>query len=170
MTPRGRTALRTVRRLAQRDAQVRAGHRRLRAGLWSYFWRGDLPTILTAPVIYSLAIPFVLLDAWVTLYQAICFLAWGIRPVRRRAFMVIDRHKLAYLNGIEKVHCLSCSYVNGLIGYVREVAARTEQYWCPIQHARRVRHPHHRYPAFADYGDAPAYRRGLSAFRSQLKR
>lgn len=58
--------------------------------------------------IHSLAISFVLLDALVTLYQAICFCAWGIRPVRRQAYLVFDRHKLTYLSGIERVHCLFC--------------------------------------------------------------
>lgn len=67
-----RRRTRDARQLAQRDAKVRAGHRRFRTGLWHYFWRGDMPTLLTAPVVYSLIVPFVLLDAWVTLYQSIC--------------------------------------------------------------------------------------------------
>ena len=161
---------RDVRRMAQRNAKVRAAHRRFRTGLWPYFWRGDMPTLLTSPVVYSLAVPFLLLDAWVWLYQAVCFRAWGIAPVRRRAFFAIDRHKLAYLNGVEKLNCLFCSYANGLIGYVREVAARTEQYWCPIHHARRTRHPHDRYAAFAAYGDPAAYHHALPRLREQLKK
>lgn len=165
-----RRPTRDARQLAQRDPQVRAGHRRLRTGLWHYFWHGDIPTLLTAPMVYSLVVPFVLLDAWVSLYQAICFRAWGITPVRRRAYIAIDRHKLAYLNGVEKLNCMFCSYTNGLIAYVREVAARTEQYWCPIHHARHVRHPHERYLAFADYGDPQAYHHGLPRFRGSLRR
>lgn len=156
--------------MAQRDAKVRAAHRRFRTGLWPSFWRGDIPTLLTAPVVYSLAVPFALLDAWVWLYQATCFRAWGIAPVRRRAYFAIDRHKLAYLNVVEKLNCLFCSYANGLIGYVREVAARTEQYWCPIHHARRIRHPHDRYAAFAPYGDAAAYQHRLPRLRGLLKK
>jgi hypothetical protein len=57
----------------------------------------------------------------------------GPREHRRRAFFVLDRRKLAYLNGIEKVNRGYCSYANGLLAYVREVAARTEEYWCPIK-------------------------------------
>jgi hypothetical protein len=30
------------------------------------------------------------------------------------------------------------AYANGVFAYVREVGSRTEQYWCPIKHARRV--------------------------------
>jgi hypothetical protein len=156
--------------MAQRNAKVRAAHRRFRTGLWSYCWRGDLPTRLTAPVVYTLALPFALLDAWVWLFQAICFRAWGITPVGRRAFFAFDRHLLAYLNGVEKLNCLFCSYANGLIAYVREVAARTEQYWCPIRHARRTRQPHDRYAAFAGYGDPAAYHHALPRLRARLKK
>lgn len=160
---------RAARQLAQRNAEVRAGHRRLRTGLWPYFWRAGLATLLTAPVIYSLAVPFALLDAWVWIYQAVCFRAWGIAPVRRRSYFAIDRHKLAYLNAFEKFNCVFCSYANGVIAYVREVAARTEQYWCPIRHARRTRRPHQHYDAFVEYGAAAAYRRQLPQLRAALK-
>jgi hypothetical protein len=85
--------------------------------------------------------------------------------VSRREYFVIDRHKLAYLNGIEKVHCTFCSYANGLIAYVREVAARAELYWCPIKHARAIRAAHQQYQFFFDYGDAAGYRRDLATLR-----
>jgi hypothetical protein len=91
-----------------------------------------------------------------------------MRP--RRAYFVIDRHELAYLNGIEKVNCTFCSYANGLLAYVREVAARTEHYWCPIKNARAIPAPHHRYHFFLDYGDAEGYRQGLPALRDALRR
>jgi hypothetical protein len=141
-----------------------------RAPLAGYVLYGDLPTLLTTPVIYSLIVPFVLLDAWVSFYQAVCFRAWGLRRVRRRGYFVIDRHKLRYLNALEKAHCVYCGYINGLIAYVREVAARTEQYWCPIKHGRRVRRTHEHYRSFAGYGDAKAYREKLPALRRQLER
>jgi hypothetical protein len=47
------------------------------------------------------------------------------------------------------------------------VAARTEQYWCPIKHARRIQAAHDRYPKFFDHGDAEAYRQGLARLRRQ---
>jgi hypothetical protein len=47
------------------------------------------------------------------------------------------------------------------------VAARTEQYWCPIKHARRLKGAHARYPRFFDFGDAEAYRQGLERLRRQ---
>jgi hypothetical protein len=63
------------------------------------------------------------------------------------------------LNALEKLNCVYCSYANGLIAYVREIAGRTEQYWCPIKHARRVIGAHPHYAQFQDYGDAAAFRK-----------
>jgi hypothetical protein len=159
-----------VRQHARRDAGVRAAHRRERTGLWRYVMSSDVATLMTAPFIYSVFVPFLLLDLWITMYQAICFRAWNIGRVRRRDYFAIDRHRLAYLNGIEGLNCLFCSYANGLIAYVREIAARTESYWCPIRHARRLRGTHDRYAAFAAYGDPGAYRQRLAALRAAAKR
>jgi hypothetical protein len=103
-------------------------------------------------------------------YQAICFRAYGIPRVPRPLYIVVDRQHLAYLNGIEKLNCVFCGYANGVFAYVREVAGRTEQYWCPIRHARRVRTPHAHYREFVDYGDAEAYRKRLIPLRQELRR
>jgi hypothetical protein len=150
------------------DEEAGRAHRRLRQSLPAYFRDARLVNLLTPPIVYSVALPFLLLDLWVTVYQWICFPIFGIARVPRRSYFAIDRHKLAYLNAIEKVHCAYCSYATGVISYVREVAARTEQYWCPIKHARRIRGPHQRYRRFLDYGDANAYRRDLKVMRGAL--
>jgi hypothetical protein len=152
------------------DTELRDAHRRLKQSIPSYIREGSLLSLLTAPVIYSLILPLVLLDAWTTAYQWVCVPIYGIPRVPRRAYFVIDRHELAYLNGIEKVNCTFCSYANGALAYVREVAARTEQYWCPIKHARAIATPHQRYHFFLDYGDAEGYRREMPALRHALRR
>jgi hypothetical protein len=152
------------------DAEIRRRHAELKQSLTSFVWEGGLGNLCTLPLIYSLALPFALVDLWVTLYQWICFPIYGIARVRRRSYMVVDRHRLAYLNAIERANCLYCSYANGVIAYVREVAGRTEQYWCPIKHARRLRAPHTRYQRFVEYGDAEGYRRELPALRRALER
>ena len=54
-----------------------------------------------------------------------------------------------------------------MIAYVREIAGRTEQYWCPIKHARRVIGAHPRYVTFEDYGDAEGYRSRLEKMQSE---
>jgi hypothetical protein len=151
------------------DREVHALHARFRQSLPAYLIGANPWSLLTAPVIYSLLVPFLLLDLWVTIYQWICFPIYGITPVRRRAYFALDRHTLRYLNAIEKANCTFCAYVNGLVAYVREVAARTEQYWCPIKHARAVPSPHARYHRFFDFGDAEAYHRWLAEQRARLR-
>lgn len=133
-------------------------HRLFKKPLWAYL-RGVHPlVILTSPIIYLCAIPFFALDLAVTVYQAICFPVYGIAKVQRRDYLVFDRGRLAYLNAIEKVGCVYCSYANGLLAYIVEIAARTEQHFCPIKHARRIIRPHSHYPDFVPYGDPRAYR------------
>jgi hypothetical protein len=125
--------------------------------------------ILSAPVIYSLIVPIVLVDIWVMAYQAVCFPVYRIPKVRRRDYLIFDRHHLAYLNIIEKINCAYCSYANGAIAFVREVASRTEVYWCPIKHARRVLGPHPYYQGFADFGDAEGFRTKLNEMKDGVK-
>ena len=149
---------------------VIARHRAAKTRLTGYVLGSRPLMVLTAPVIYSLILPFGLLDAFVSVYQTVCFRVYGVALVRRRDYFVFDRGHLAYLNAIEKVNCFYCSYANGLIAYVREIASRTEQYWCPIKHARRVIAAHDHYAAFLDYGDAEAYRRELPALRQELQK
>ena len=57
------------------------------------------------------------------------------------------------------------AYANGVFAFVTEVAARTEQYWCPIKHALRMKGVHSRYQYFFDYGDAEGYRRRIEQVR-----
>ena len=144
-------------------------HRELRTRLSAYVLNAHLLTILTAPVIYALIVPLVLLDVFVTVYQAVCFPVYGIPKVRRRDYLVFDRYHLAYLNALEKLNCAYCSYANGLIAYVREIAGRTEQYWCPIKHARRMIGAHPLYATFEDYGDAEGYRKWLEQLQKNKK-
>jgi hypothetical protein len=148
---------------------VIARHRAVKMGLLKFVLESRPLLVITAPLIYSLILPFGLLDACVSLYQAVCFRVYGIPRVRRSDYLIFDRGHLAYLNAIEKLNCVYCSYANGVIGYVREVASRTEQYWCPIKHARRVIAAHEHYAAFLDYGDAEAYRRELPTLRRELQ-
>ena len=140
------------------EASVRPARLQQRPGVAAFLWDASPLNVITAPLVYSLAVPLVLADIWITLYQWICFPVYGIARVRRTNYFVLDRHRLTYLNAIEKVNCTYCSYANGLLAYIREIAARTEEYWCPIKHSRRVRAPHRRYRRFAEYGDAAGYR------------
>ncbi|MGX0878190.1 hypothetical protein ACSSV4_002887 [Roseovarius sp. MBR-154] len=152
------------------EAEVRRRHREMRVRLSTFLREARPLTVITAPVIYSVIVPFVLLDLFVTVYQAVCFPAYGIDKVRRADFIRVDRHHLAYLNALQKLNCVYCGYCNGLIGYVQEIAGRTEAYWCPIKHAARVGAIHAYYAQFVDYGDAEGFEAGLQASRRRITR
>ncbi len=151
------------------DREVLRIHRAIRTRASRYLIDANPLMILTAPIIYSLLIPVVVLDLWVMAYQAICFPVYNIPKVRRRDYLIFDRHHLAYLNTIEKINCAYCSYANGAIAFAREVASRTEVYWCPIKHARRILGPHPHYQGFADFGDAEGFRERLADMKDGVK-
>ena len=150
------------------EREVLEQQRRFKMGLFKYLRRAKLRHVVTAPIIYSVLFPMLLIDLFVTVYQYICFPLYGIPRVRRKDYFVYDRAYLGYLNIIEKINCGYCSYGNGLISYIREIVGRTEQYWCPIKHARRVLHAHPYYDGFVDYGDAEIYRQELKRLRAEL--
>jgi hypothetical protein len=149
--------------------EVLTQQRRYKVGLLRFLIRSRLPVLVSAPVIYLGWIPFILMDLFVSLYQGLCFPIYRIPKVRRADYMVFDRAGLPYLNLIEKFNCFYCSYCNGVAGFAREVAARTEQYWCPIKHARRMQAAHERYAHFFEYGDAETFRQGLERLRNQYR-
>jgi hypothetical protein len=148
------------------EQEVARRHRELRVSLGRYLLKARFFVVITAPVIYSMIIPLALLDLFVTVYQLVCFPAYGITKVDRRDYLIFDRHHLSYLNSLEKLNCAYCSYANGLIAYTREIAARTELHWCPIKHARRVLGAHGAYHEFDDFGDAEAHHKRLKAIES----
>jgi hypothetical protein len=145
---------------------TRQAARRQRPSVWHYFRTTRLAYVLAGPVIYGMAVPLLILDLSATVYQYVCFFAYGIPRVRRSDYLVIDRHRLPYLNAFEKLHCVYCSYANQLIKYAREINARSEQFFCPIKHARRTPDPHHRTERFFGYGDGRAYFQNLETMRN----
>ena len=149
--------------------EVQQLQRRYRVSSFRYLLDADWRSVATAPVIYSMIVPLVLVDLSFTVYQHICFRAYGVPRVPRRDYQVNDRHRLAYLNTIEKINCTYCGYGNGVIAYTREIISRTEQYWCPIRQAHRVIDAHRRYPQFFAFGDAQGYQQGLKNRRQLLK-
>ena len=149
------------------ERNVRRLHLEQRIGVWNYVKGAPVSFIITAPVIYGMVIPFALLDLSVTIYQHICFRIYRIPLVKRSDYLVIDRHRLPYLNVIEKLNCVYCGYGNQVIEYAREISGRTEQYWCPIKHAQRTRDPHPRTRQFVDYGNAEGYRDELPRLRKR---
>src|SRR3984957_11900818 len=88
--------------------------------VWPYMRDARLAVLLSVPIIYACAIPFIALDLMVTVYQSICFPIYRIPRVRRADYLIFDRGRLAYLNAVEKDNCVFCSYAKGLVAYVTE--------------------------------------------------
>jgi hypothetical protein len=149
---------------------VKTAHRKLKNNFFRWLVTNRPQNLITGPIIYSMVLPLMLLDLCVSFYQWSCFPIYGITKVRRSDYIVFDRHHLEFLDFIEKFHCTYCEYGNGLMGYMSEILARTEEYFCPIKHARKVLGTHARYPRFLDYGDAADYEARLEAFRVALGR
>jgi hypothetical protein len=147
------------------DPKVRKQHRQLKVNLFSYALLPKPQHVMVAPFVYALIFPLLLLDLLGSLYHAVCFPLLKIPKVRRSDHFFYDRHHLAYLNLLEMMNCVYCSYGNGVLAYMTEIIARTEQYWCPIKHARRVLATHSHYKNFTEYGDAESFRRDLKKIR-----
>lgn len=151
------------------EDELWARHRKLKRGIIQFLRETGFLEAVTSPFIYSLIVPLVLLDIFAFVYQQVCFRVYRIPIVSRGRFIVMDRQELAYLNGLEKLNCIYCGYATGIIALAREVAARTEQYWCPIKHARGARPPHDRHRDFIDYGDAEGYSEGYEEQRRKAR-
>ena len=151
------------------EENVIVRHKEYVKRLFNYITDAPLKHILSAPFVWICIIPSLLMDVTISLYQAVCFPLYGIPKVNRQDYIVFDRQYLHYLNLIEKINCAYCSYANGLLAYLQEIAARTEQFWCPIKHAKRIKTLHSRYQKFFSYGDAQKYRSQIDSVRHDFK-
>jgi hypothetical protein len=133
---------------------------------WFASW--EFRNVLTWPFIYGMIFPLLFLDASICVYQAFCFRIYGIQRIRRSDYFYVKRHRLGYLNIVEKLNCDFCGYANGLIAFTREVFARTEQYWCPIKHAVRIKGAHERYAGFMQYGETEGFQEKLENLRKEM--
>ena len=124
---------------------------------------------VTAPVIFALIVPFAFLDLCVTIYQAICFPIYGLPKVKRGDYIHLDRHKLGYLNLMQKLNCVYCGYCNGLLAYVAEVAGRTEHYFCPIKHGHDPKASHRHYAQFLPYDDDARHREEIWDLKARAR-
>ncbi len=153
---------------AQLEEEFDAARERLEAGLRVWLEASEPRNVLSAPFIYAMVIPIALLDLSFSIYQAVCFRLYRIPRVRRSEFVVIDRHRLPYLNVVEKLNCAYCGYANGVLAYTTEIASRTEQYWCPIKHAKRAVGAHHRYARFLDQHASQRFHDTQARLREEL--
>ncbi len=125
----------------------------------------DIKYLISAPIIYSVIVPTLLLHLILEIYHQTCFRLYGIPLVSPHDYFVFDRRHLPYLNTFEKINCFYCSYFNAFIAYAMEVGARTERYWCPIKHARLTKAQHDHYEHFVDYDDGVALRKQWTSIK-----
>jgi hypothetical protein len=151
------------------EESLRKIHRELKIGVFPWLGKSELRNVISAPFIYVMIVPFVLLDLFLFVYQSICFPLYRIPKVRRSEYILLDRHHLGYLNVIEKINCVYCGYADGLLAYARQIVSRTEMYWCPIKHARKVLDPHRRYAKFSDFGAGEDFEAHTTALRAQVR-
>lgn len=148
--------------------ELLTAQKKFKENLLPYFARTPLLHFLTAPIIYAGIIPAFILEFFLFLYQLINFRVYKIAPVTRKDYFVFDRAGLEFLNSVEKINCFYCSYFNGLLGYTSEIVGRTEQFWCPIRHAQKLRFYHAHYTKFVPYGNGERYRKELTKLRDDL--
>jgi len=152
------------------EQSIKKAHRRLRRNFFRWLITDRPQNLITGPIIYSMIIPLVVTDVFITFYQLTCFPIYGIKKVCRANYIIFDRQHLSYLNFIEKFHCTYCAYGTGMIAYISEIVARTEQYFCPIKHARKILGTHSRYARFLDFGAAESYEAKLEEYRVSLNK
>ncbi len=153
--------------------KIRDQHKKIRVPTWKYVIPTDIRHLVSMPFIYMMIIPAVILDLFITMYHLIAFPLYRIPKVKRGDYIIYDRRFLDYLNIIQKIHCIYCSYVNGLFAYSLEIAARTERYWCPVKSASKVMLNHGWYNDFANYGDPDDWQKKFNdehAFKACMKK
>jgi len=137
--------------------------------LWEWFSEIPLIQLLSAPVVYIMIVPAVVLDIMLFIYHYVVSRVFRIEFGKRSDYVVFDRQYLGYLNVVEKLNCLYCTYFNGLMQYASSIAARTELYFCPIKHAKKIAYKHEFYDTFLSYGDGDEYQKKLKKLRKDLE-
>jgi len=150
------------------EQSIKETHRRLKRNFFRWLITDRPQNLITGPIIYAMIIPLVITDLFISFYQMTCFPIYGIKKVRRADYVIFDRQHLSYLNSIEKFHCTYCAYGSGMIAYISEIVSRTEQYFCPIKHARKILGTHARYARFLEFGEAESYEAKLEEYRRAL--
>ena len=135
-------------------------------------WFRDIPLLhlLVSPLVYAMIIPAIFFDIILFVYQQVIFRIFKFKFIKRSDYILFDRQYLAYLNSIEKLNCLYCTYFNGLMQYAAAIAGRTELYFCPIKHAKKVAYKHDYYDKFFSYGDEEKYQEKLETLRKKSQK
>lgn len=140
------------------NSDIAKFNKKYKKSIFDSIFNAKFREILTIPFIYSMIIPALFLDLILFIYHQVAFRLYRIPLVKREEYIIYDRAQLDYLNLIQKVNCMYCSYVNWLFSFAVEIWWRTERYWCPIKHAKKPASSHGWEKDFADYWDAKWFR------------
>ncbi|MBD3280136.1 hypothetical protein GF389_01255, partial [Candidatus Dojkabacteria bacterium] len=88
--------------------------------------RNPILMIVAAVSIYSMILPAMIIDISTVIYQEIYFSIMKIPKIKRVDYLVFDRQKLKQLTPTQKLGCVYCSYVNGILAWCKAVANQTE--------------------------------------------
>lgn len=141
------------------NSETKAKNRLLKKSILESIFSARVREVLSVPFIYAMIIPSVFLHIFLWIYQQTALRLYGIPLVKIKDYIVFDRKELDYLNVIQKFNCMYCSYVNWLYSYWVEIAGRTEKYWCPIKHAKKMKGWHDWQEYFADYGSPEDFKK-----------
>ncbi len=141
------------------NSETKAKNKLFKKSILESIFSARVREILSAPFIYVMIIPSVILHIFLFIYQQTAFRLYKIPIVKIKDYVIFDRKELDYLNVIQKFNCIYCSYVNWLYSYGVEIAGRTEKYWCPIKNAKKMKGGHDWQEYFADYGNPEDFKK-----------
>lgn len=145
--------------------EMKKRNRFYKKSVWDSIFSARVREVLSMPFIYMMIVPAIILDIFLFVYQNTALRLYKVPLVKRSEYIIFERRHLDYLNWIQKINCLYCSYVNGLFSYAVEVAGRTEKYWCPIKYASRKKWWHDWEEYFADYGDPEKFKEVFTSLK-----
>lgn len=94
----------------------------------------------------------------VEIYHQVGFRLYGLKLFNYANYVRFDRERLRFLKGRQWWFCLYCTYMNGTLAYMVDIAGKTEEYWCNMMHREGdgfIPQPHQK--NFAPYGDKDAF-------------
>ncbi|MCK9351428.1 MAG: hypothetical protein WCT49_02455 [Candidatus Paceibacterota bacterium] len=105
-------------------------------------------------VVWYAGVPIIMLfDAFITLYQHICFRVYRLPIVERGRYVSFKNCRLSGPNFIQAANYSLGTYCVGVISYACEIFSLTESFWCPIKHAKNLLGYHDRYDVYAEFGN-----------------
>ena len=73
------------------ETTVRQAHRKLKNNFFRWLVKNRPQNLITGLIIYGMIFPLLILDIFVSFYQATCFPIYGVTKVRRSDYIVLDR-------------------------------------------------------------------------------